>query len=64
MKNPLASKTLWFNIIMGALMVIEAQLHVITPLLPGGWAPWVIIGVPIANVILRALTTEPLKLTR
>lgn len=64
MKSPLASKTLWFNILMGALMVVEAQMGVITPMLPSGWAPWAILGVPIVNVILRALTTEPLRIAR
>ena len=60
MKHPLASKTLWFNILSAVLLMLEAQVGVLTPLLPPAAAPWLLIGLPIVNIILRVITTQPL----
>lgn len=62
MKNWYQSKTMWFNIISAVLVVLEAQLGVLTPLLPSDVAPWVLLGIPIINVVLRIVTTQPLAI--
>jgi hypothetical protein len=62
MKNWYQSKTMWFNIISAVLVVLEAQLGVLTPLLPSDVAPWVLLGIPLINVVLRVITTQPLAI--
>lgn len=62
MKNWYQSKTMWFNIISAVLVVLEAQLGVLTPLLSPDVAPWVLLGIPIINVVLRVITTQPLAI--
>lgn len=62
MKNWYQSKTMWFNIISAVLVVLEAQIGVLTPLLPSDVAPWVLLGIPIINVVLRIVTTQPLAI--
>lgn len=62
MKNWYQSKTMWFNIISAVLVVLEVQLGVLTPLLPSDVAPWVLLGIPIINVVLRVITTQPLAI--
>lgn len=61
MKSRLKSKTLWFNYITAILIVVEAQLHVLTPLVSASLVPFLLLGIPIANAILREFTREPLK---
>lgn len=54
LKGLLRSKTFWFNIATGAVEVV----NFLAPVLP----PGVVTGVGvIGNIILRAVTTEPLK---
>ena len=62
MKNWYQSKTMWFNIISAVLVVLEAQIGVLTPLLPSDVAPWVLLGIPIINVVLRVITTQPIAI--
>ena len=56
------SKTIWFNVICGVLIVLETQVSVLTPLFPASVSPWLLLGLPIINVILRAITKEPVSL--
>lgn len=62
MKNWYQSKTMWFNIISAVLVVLEAQIGVLTPLLPSDVAPWVLLGIPLINVVLRVITTQPIAI--
>lgn len=62
MKPIYASKTFWFNIFAGALLVLEAQLGALTAVLPAHFGPWVLLVIPLANVVLRAITTEAVKI--
>lgn len=62
MKPIYLSRTFWINMAAGILIVLEAQAGVLTALLPAHWAPWLLLGLPVANVVLRTLTTQAVSL--
>jgi hypothetical protein len=61
-KSALASRTLWFNAIVAAIAGADQWLGALQPLL--GAHAWQVLTVlaAVANVVLRALTTQPLAL--
>ena len=59
MKDWYKSRTLWFNVI-SILLVIVAELAQLPDL--AAYAPYFAAAVTIGNVILRTLTTQPLRL--
>ena len=58
------SKTLCLNLIAAALAVLEAQFHLLQPELSASVFGWGSVGLAAGNVILRAVTTQPLTLGR
>lgn len=58
-KHWYASKTIWFNVL--ALGVIVAGAFGYTGELPAEWAELVPVIVTIINLVLRAITKEPLR---
>ena len=63
-KHPLASRTLWLNLVAAALAVLEAQFHLLQPELSASVFVWGSVGLAASNVILRAVTTQPLSLSK
>ena len=55
------SKTLWVNSIVAALAALEATTGLLQPYLPERWYVAVAVGLPIINVVLRVITTQPIK---
>lgn len=55
------SRTLWFNGIFAALAAIELSFGVLQPVLPPQWFVAIVLGVNIINMVLRAITTQPLR---
>lgn len=51
------SRTVWVNIIVGVLSVIETQVELLKPYVPAGWFVIVAIGLPVVNIVLRLVTT-------
>ena len=51
MKSILKSKTFWFNLVAGAAAVLGA-----VPV-----TPWTAAGAAVANIILRAITNQPVS---
>lgn len=54
------SKTIWLNVIVGALASLEASTGLLQPYFPEHWYVIVAVGLPILNVALRTITTQPL----
>lgn len=59
MKDWYKSRTLWFNLV-SILIVVAAELANVPDL--ATYAPYFAAFVTIGNVVLRALTSEPLRL--
>lgn len=53
------SKTVWANVIV-VVVAILAYLGAQPNLLPAEFAPWVLAGVGVLNIVLRFLTGAPL----
>ncbi len=54
--NILKSRTVWANVISGALTLIGT----LSGQLPPAWAPYIVIAVNVMNLVLRFLTTKPI----
>lgn len=54
------SKTLWLNLVAAALVAAEASMGALTAVLPGDAYAWLAVGVPVANALLRVITTQPI----
>lgn len=54
------SRTLWVNAIVLALAAAETQLQILQPLLPVDVYRLVAFGLPVANAVLRLITTQGL----
>jgi hypothetical protein len=61
-KHPAQSKTLWINLIVIAVAILELT-NVISLPIPEGLAPWIAFGIGVLNIILRTLTKEPISLS-
>ncbi len=61
MKPWYKSKTLWVNIVVAVLASLEATTGLLQPYLPQHWYVAVAVGLPVANVVLRIITTQGLK---
>ncbi len=61
MKPWYKSKTLWINIVVAVLASLEATTGLLQPYLPQHWYVAVAVGLPVANVVLRIITTQGLK---
>jgi len=55
------SKTIWLNLISAALLALEAQFGLLQPYLPGNVYAWFAVALPVANAILRVITSAPLS---
>lgn len=58
------SRTVWLNAIAAALGVLEASTGALREVLGPDTYTWALIGLAVANVVLRTLTNQPLRLTR
>jgi hypothetical protein len=54
MKSPAKSLTVWFNVVMLALMLPEVRA-----LLPESWVPYHAALVAVGNLLLRLRTSQP-----
>lgn len=59
MKSILASKTFWFNLLTGLAGAVEASGLV--DVVPTEWQGPILIGMAGVNIVLRALTYQPVK---
>lgn len=53
------SKTIWLNVLVGVVGVVEASTDVLKPLLPADVVGGLVTAVALANVVLRAVTKTP-----
>lgn len=60
MKKWYKSKTVILNLAVAVLTVLESSTGVLQPLLPTHWFAFVAIALPVANVALRFITTQPI----
>lgn len=59
-KHPLRSKTLWLNALVLLLVLVEQNMTALQGVLPANFYVWLLIALPVINMVLRALTTAPL----
>lgn len=57
-KSMFASKTMWVNAIMAALLLVNQATD--AGVIPEDAMPYVVIGVNVANMVLRLLTSKPI----
>lgn len=62
MKAWYLSKTLWVNMLVAALVALEAGTGLLQPFLPPHFYAIVAVGLPIVNAVLRIVTTQGLSL--
>lgn len=60
-KSIFVSKTFWFNVLSFILDILVAK-DVIS-VIPPSWLPYLAAAQAIANVALRYLTTQPVRIT-
>lgn len=60
MKKWYKSKMIWFNVLVGVMLIIEQNLSVIQQAIPQNFSVMLIVLVPIINLILRVITTNGL----
>ena len=58
MKKWYASKTLWFNVIVTALIALEQSLSVLQTLVPVNTYAIAVTVLAVGNAILRVITTQ------
>lgn len=58
MKAWYTSKTINLNALVGMLALLEANTGVLAPLLPSNWLTMLSVGLPVVNIVLRAITTK------
>ena len=54
-----ASRTIWANALVGTLAVLETQIGLLQPHLRSGVYTALAIGLPVLNVWLRTITSQP-----
>jgi hypothetical protein len=57
------SRTLWFNVIGVILIYAESQMKVIEPLVPASVYGWLVLVLPLGNLVLRAITNTALSMS-
>ena len=57
-----ASRTVWFNVIAGALLALEMNLPSLQGTIDAGTYAYLLVTVNIVNVILRTITKAPVTL--
>ena len=62
MKPWYRSKTLWFNLIIGSLAALEANMGALSGFIRADWYAIICIVLPVGNAILRIVSTA--KLTK
>jgi heme A synthase len=62
MKPWWSSRTLWLNAVAVALVALEAQFGVLQPLLPVNLYAAVAVVLPVANAVLRLLTSTAIAM--
>lgn len=60
-KHPWFSKTLWLNGLVAVGLLAEENIEKLQGILPQNKYAWIAFGLPIANMILRAYTTQGLS---
>lgn len=55
------SRTLDFNVLVAVLAAAADNLPMLQGVIPITWYPWILVGVNVANALLRTITTKPLK---
>lgn len=60
-KHPLASKTVWINVLTVAVAVLTAVSGQ-TENIPVEWMPYIVAGLAAVNVALRFVTSIPLSI--
>lgn len=53
------SKTLWLNLVAAVLIALEAKFSLLQPYLPGNVYAWFAVFLPVANAVLRVVTSVP-----
>ena len=54
------SRTVWFNVAVAVFASLELSLGTLQPVLPAGWYAMAVIVVPLVNIALRRITTQPI----
>jgi hypothetical protein len=60
MKPWYTSKTIWVNIFVAVLASLEATTGLLKPYLPEHWYVILAVGLPVVNILLRVITTQPI----
>ena len=55
-KSPLLSKTLWVNVLTGAVALLTWASGTVPP----QYQVWITVGLAAANFLLRFITTQPI----
>lgn len=55
------SRTVWFNVAVAVFASLELSLGVLQPVLSANWFVLISVAVPIINIMLRSVTTMPLR---
>lgn len=58
------SKTIWLNVVVGILATADALTGALKPILPPDIMGGIVTGLAIANVALRAMTGQPVSLSK
>lgn len=51
-------RTVTINLLAGALPILE--MTEVTDVMPAEWLPWFALGLALANILLRYVTTTPI----
>ena len=60
MKPWYTSKTIWVNIAVAILASLEATTGLLKPYLPDHWYVVLAVALPVVNIFLRVITTQPI----
>jgi hypothetical protein len=58
------SKTIIVNVIVAALVALEAGTGLLQPYLPGNFYAIIAVGLPVINAMLRVITTTALTASK
>jgi hypothetical protein len=61
MKKWWKSKTIWFNLIMSALVALEASISQLSALVPANWYAIIAVILPVGNAMLRIISTTGIE---
>lgn len=61
-KSVIESKTMLLNAAVLACATLESQLHILQPLLPVNVYAVMVVVLPVANMLLRAVTSTQIRL--